>query len=110
MTTTPETISLSEAVKIWAETGEWPELASDARELAGPRLAFLATSKHDIGNMSNARYFHKDQRFIKPVERKTVVEEINSIINSGNYIDGRGDVVGLLCLARRLDELEAKIK
>ena len=73
MTTTPETISLSEAVAIWLETGEWPELVAPSlcqgRESWNKPGAF-SFERIDDGGYKQVGTFHKDQRFIKPVERK----------------------------------------
>lgn len=100
MTTTPETISLSEAVAIWLETDTWPHPIG-----AGNREVCTFTSDNGI-----TWHWYKDQRFVKPVERSNCVESVGDLLHTyGNQVN---HPQGLLFtfLAKRIDELEAKVK
>lgn len=110
MTTTPETISLSEAAAIWLETGVWPNM--QAPSICQGRDSWnkpgaCSFEKIDKDGYKQSATFHKDQRFIKPVERKTCEEFVSQTLQDG--IPG-ATWVAIKYLARRIDELEAKVK
>lgn len=91
------TIDLASAVKIWLETGKWPEVS-------GPYIDHHRLEFGEEGSYTQ-KYFNKGQRFVKPVDRVTLEKQV------GEWLMDRVDHPYILCkLARRIDELEARIK
>lgn len=106
-----ETIGLAEAVAIWLDTGRWPNVAAPCL-CQGPD-SWNKPDACSFERVSNYGYtqsatFHKDQRFIKPVERKSCAETIDELYEEHDGERRYRRIIGIL--ANRIDELERKAK
>lgn len=100
-----ETISLAEAVAIWLETGEFP------KEKDGPMVGSESDLREFRSAGSSSVYvFHKDQRFVKPVKRKTASHFVENVIYEDMTQFNSAQRAVVRHLAHRIDELEKKVK
>jgi len=98
-----ETIGLAEAVAIWLNTGKFPGEADGVMTGSESELR-----KFGVPASSSVYVFHKDQRFIKPVERKSCIETIDELYEEHDGERRHRRIIGIL--ANRIDELERKAK